>query len=151
MDEASFGDGGTGAVSGELHKGGDGGLYHSMVVGKCEVVHGDATGVGGHPHVLKGVHAAADHEIDLVRVSKRVVALVPPLLHNIGRGEAVSRQGLDADAPIVLLGVGAKIPGQLALHQGAVFALLAHEHIGGLPIGDCCRAVRFNAGGHGRT
>ena len=67
----------------------------------------------------------------LVSVPRGVVALIPPLFSAVGGGEAVVREGVDAQAAIVLQGPGPKVPRQAeeAEEGGAVFALLPEEGV----------------------
>ena len=130
MDKAALGYCGPSAEAGQGHQGGKGGAYQAAIIGVRQVVDGDAGGAWGYLDVGGVGQAATNHQFaDLVGVTRGVVALVPPLIGDIGRGEPVLRQGMYAEAPVVFNGPRAEILGQLedAVEGGAVLLLLAEE------------------------
>ena len=88
MDKAALGYCGPSAEAGQGHQGGKGGAHQAVTIGVRHVVDGAAVGAWGYLGVCGVGQAATDHQCaDLLGVTGGVVALVPPLIADIGRGE----------------------------------------------------------------
>ena len=132
VDEAALGHCGAGAVPRQRDHGGERRPNEAAVVGVRQVVDWDAGWAGGHLYFWGVRQAATDNELSyLVGVARRVVPLVPSFLRDVGRGEPVCHQRVDAQAAVVFDGPGPEILGELqdAVQVGAVLTLLAEKGV----------------------